>query len=70
MIFPRPKPKGVSIVAVFFNMQREAERTLYTLSRAYQQLDEECRYEVIAVDHGSTAPLSAEMVRSFGPEFS
>lgn len=51
-------------------MRREAERTLYSLSRSYQELDPDFCYEVLAIDHGSTEPLSSSQVRAFGPEFS
>ena len=59
----------LSIVVVFFNMRREAARTLHALSRKYQRNVEQLAYEVICVDNGSTQPLSAELVESFGPEF-
>lgn len=70
MFFRRHETRNLSIIVIFFNMQREAERTLYSLSRAYQQLDADYRYEVLAIDHGSTEPLSSAQVRAFGPEFS
>ena len=60
----------ISIVVVFYNMRREAERTLQSLSRSYQQGVEDLPYEVICVDNGSNPPLDADWVRSFGPEFS
>lgn len=50
-------------------MRREAQRTLYTLSSSYQQGVTAQEYEVIAIDNGSTSPLSAEFVESFGPNF-
>jgi glycosyltransferase involved in cell wall biosynthesis len=59
----------LSIVVVFFNMRREAARTLYALSRKYQRNVEQLPYEVICVDNGSPRPLSREFVESFGPEF-
>ena len=59
----------LSVIVIFHNMRREAPRTLFSLSTAYQRgLDAE-RWEVIAVDNGSDEPLSEEMVRSFGPAF-
>lgn len=63
------KVPRLSIIVVFFNMCREAERTLYTLSCAYQEGVTACEYEVIVVDNGSTSPLSAEFVESFGANF-
>ncbi|HZP65089.1 MAG TPA: hypothetical protein VFB32_02160 [Rudaea sp.] len=59
----------LSIVVNFYNNRREAANTLYALTRKYQGLAADFRYEVIALDHGSTLPLSAEDVRAFGPEF-
>src|SRR5262249_49010379 len=61
----------LTVVVVFFNMQREAARTLLSLSRSYQRGLEEIDYEVIAVDNGSRADqrLGDDYVRSFGPEF-
>jgi cephalosporin hydroxylase len=61
----------LSVVVVFHNMQREAERTLHSLSRSYQRGIDDLTYEVIAIDNGSAADqrLNEETVRSFGPEF-
>jgi|CXWL01.1.fsa_nt_gi glycosyltransferase involved in cell wall biosynthesis len=71
MLFKRkPKPPGLSVIVVFFNMRREALRTLYSLTKKYQGLSDNNRYEVIAIDNGSSQPLSPTEVRSFGPEFS
>lgn len=60
---------ALTIVVVFHDMPREAPRTLYSLSRAYQRDAAELRYEVIALDHGSTRPLDPAMVHGFGPQF-
>ena len=70
----RRKPgtsKDLSVVIVFYNMRREAHRTLHSLSRAYQQGLEDLDYEVIVVENGSADDqrLGEEFVRSFGPEF-
>lgn len=59
----------ISIIVNFYNMRREAERTLTSLSRAYQRGVESRAYEVICVDNGSNPPLDEAWVRSFGPEF-
>ena len=59
----------LSIVVNFFNNPREAENTLYSLTRGYQKDLGHVPYEVIAIDNGSTQPLSEERVLSFGPEF-
>jgi len=60
----------LSVVVIFFNNRREAPRTLYTLSRAYQRNIESLDYEVLAIDSNSPEPLDAKTVESFGPEFS
>jgi glycosyltransferase involved in cell wall biosynthesis len=59
----------LSIIVNFFNNQREAENTLHSLTRGYQDLAADIPYEVIALDNGSKHRLSAERVGSFGPEF-
>lgn len=63
--------RKLSIVVVFFNMRREAERTLHSLSRAYQRGIEDLDYEVIVIENGSDEEqrLGEEFVREFGPEF-
>jgi cephalosporin hydroxylase len=68
---PARKTKDLSVVVVFHNMRREADRTLYSLSRKYQQGVESLDYEVIVVENGSDPErrLGEEFVRSFGPEF-
>jgi hypothetical protein len=63
-----PKPR-LSIIVVFYNMAREAPRTLYTLSAQYQRGVSESEYEVIAIDHGSMTPLDASMVERMGSNF-
>jgi hypothetical protein len=60
---------ALSIVVVFFNMRREAQRTLLSLSKRYQLGVASLDYEVIAIDNGSSEPLDDGFVRSFGPEF-
>jgi len=59
----------LSIVVNFYNNRREAMNTLHSMSRAYQRAAEKIDFEVIALDHGSTAPLDEADVRKFGPEF-
>ena len=44
---------ALSVVVVFHNMRREAERTLHSLSRAYQRGVDDLDYEVIVIDNGS-----------------
>ena len=62
----RPK---FSIIVNFYNMQREAVRTLYTLSAAYQTGVSKDDWEVIAIDNGSTEPLDPDIVTAFGSNF-
>jgi glycosyltransferase involved in cell wall biosynthesis len=59
----------LSVVIIFYNMRREAARTLFSLTPRYQQDISEDAYEVIAIDSGSTQPLDAKFVESFGKNF-
>ncbi len=63
--------KDLSVVVVFYDMAREAPRTLHALSRAYQQGVDDLDYEVVVVENGSAPDqrLGAELVAGFGPEF-
>ncbi len=45
--------KELSVVVVFYNMRREAQRSLHALSRAYQQSIDGLDYEVIVIENGS-----------------
>jgi cephalosporin hydroxylase/glycosyltransferase involved in cell wall biosynthesis len=62
---------ALSIIVVFYNMRREALRTLHSLSRGYQEGVDGLDYEVIVVENGSSDDerLGDELVRSFGKEF-
>jgi cephalosporin hydroxylase len=62
---------ALSVIVVFYNMRREADRTLRSLSRSYQRGLESLDYEVIVVDNGSDADqrLDESYVTSFGAEF-
>jgi cephalosporin hydroxylase len=69
---PAPaQAKDLSVIVVFYNMKREAQRTLHSLSRAYQRGMEDLDYEVIVLENGSAPEqvLGEDFVRSFGPEF-
>jgi cephalosporin hydroxylase len=68
---PQADDVDLSVVVCFYDMKREAGRTLHSLSRSYQRGIEDISYEVIAVENGSAAHqrLGAEFVASFGPEF-
>jgi glycosyltransferase involved in cell wall biosynthesis len=59
----------LSIVVIFYNMRREAERTLYSLSKAHQHDVDSLDYEVIAIDNASAKPLNDDMVKALGPNF-
>ncbi len=50
-------------------MKREAKRTLYTLSSAYQRFVSSADYNVIVIDNNSTSSLDADFVTSFGSNF-
>jgi cephalosporin hydroxylase len=67
----RADPVDLSVVVVFYDMRREAPRTLHSLSRAYQEGLEQTRYEVIVMENGSAADqrLGRALVEDFGPEF-
>ncbi len=61
----------LTVVVVFYNMAREAPRTLHALSRSYQLGLDDRSYEVIVVENGSDPDqrLGEDFVHSFGPEF-
>ncbi len=59
----------LAIIVVVFNMQREAPRTLYSLSLNYQQDVSSKDYDVIVVENGSSEPLEPEEVAEFGANF-
>ena len=52
----------VSVVVVVHNMVREAPRTLYSLSAAYQRHIAADEYEVIVVDNGSSPPFDPKVL--------
>lgn len=53
----------------FFNMRREAQRTLYSLTTPYQEGVAERDYEVIVVDSHSSEPLDGAWVESLQGNF-
>lgn len=59
----------LSLIVVFHNMRREARRTLYSLTPAYQYLGETIPYEVLVIDNGSTEPIDQSWVRECGANF-
>jgi len=60
--------KRLTVIINFYNMRREAPRTLYTLSSGYQNVSPDL-YDVVAIDNGSAEALDPEIVRSFGDNF-
>ncbi len=65
------EPVDLTVVVVFYDMKREAARTLHSLSRRYQEHLDDVSYEVVVVENGSHADqrLGEEFVTAFGPEF-
>jgi glycosyltransferase involved in cell wall biosynthesis len=59
----------LSVIIIFYNMCREAKRTLYSLTKEYQQGIDDISYEVIAIDNCSTKPLNNSFVEEFGEDF-
>jgi hypothetical protein len=64
-----PPPPALTVVVNFYNMRREAARTLHTLQPAYQRGVDAGDYAVVAIDNGSTEPLDGDWVRAHGPGF-
>src|ERR1700719_249140 len=62
MWLPRRHRPDLSVVVVVHNMAREAPRTLYSLSAAYQRHIGAEDYEIIVVDNGSTPPFDAKVI--------
>lgn len=59
----------LSVIVVVHDMQREAPRTLFSLSPVYQKGAAAEAYEVVVIDNGSTAPLDAGAVERVAPNF-
>ena len=62
------KPK-LSVIVVLHNMQREAPRTLYSLSVKYQENINIKDYEVLVFDSSSNFPVDANWVESLQSNF-
>jgi len=60
----------LSIIVIFYNMRREAPRTLFSVSSDYQKGIEDIEYEVIAVDNSSVERLPENISATFGTNFS
>ena len=59
----------ISVIVIVHNMNREAFRTLISLSVEYQLGVDTNDYEVIVVDNGSTPPFPADAVAQMGENF-
>ncbi|MEM6415969.1 MAG: glycosyltransferase family A protein [Pseudomonadota bacterium] len=59
----------LSIVVIMYNMQREARRSLYSLSKNYQEGIDDLDYEVIVVDNGSAHKVEESLFSELGPSF-
>lgn len=59
----------ISIVVIVYDMPRQAERTLYSLSAEYQQGVTESDYEVIVVENESRSNLDAAFVAGLPSNF-
>jgi glycosyltransferase involved in cell wall biosynthesis len=68
-MWPWRRRPDLSIVVVVHNMAREAPRTLYSLSAAYQRNIAAADYEVIVVDNGSVPPFDARVLDSLEGNF-
>jgi glycosyltransferase involved in cell wall biosynthesis len=66
---PRFRKPQLSVVIILYNMTREAPRTLYSLSSAYQQGVRERDYEIIVVDNGSKEPIPPSHIYKLGRNF-
>jgi glycosyltransferase involved in cell wall biosynthesis len=65
----RRQPPKVSVIVVVYNMAREAPRTLYSLSAAYQRHFAADDYEVIVVDNGSAPPFDPDVLAQLEGNF-
>jgi glycosyltransferase involved in cell wall biosynthesis len=59
----------VSVVVVIYNIPREAPRTLFSLSAAYQRHIGPDDYEVIVVDNGSTPRVDLQAIEGLSGNF-
>jgi hypothetical protein len=67
-VLPHRRP-DLSVVVVVHNMAREAPRTLYSLSAAYQRHIGVDDYEVIVVDNGSQPPFDKKVIDDLAGNF-
>lgn len=69
MLKLRKRRPLLSVIVVFHNMRREAQRTLFALTSQYQVGVSPSDYEVIAVDSNSTEPLDSNWVQGMQEGF-
>ena len=69
MIDEVERKPNLSVVVVVYNMAREAPRTLYSLSTAYQRHIAADDYEVIVVDNGSNPPFDSDVLKELTGDF-
>ena len=61
---------AVSFIVILYNMPKQAEKTLYSLTAEYQQGVEESDYEVIVVENESANNLDRQFVANLPDNFS
>lgn len=65
-----PSPvRALTVVVKFFDMRREAQRTLYSLTADYQRGVARDDYEVIAIDNGTDGTLGDALHRELNGNF-
>ena len=70
MLFSKRKRKPrLSIVVIAYNMPRQLQNTLYSLSTAYQQNVEKDDYEVIVMENQSANTLDTSMLEQLQGNF-
>ncbi|HMQ07308.1 MAG TPA: glycosyltransferase family A protein [Saprospiraceae bacterium] len=68
LTFRPNKEPFISLVVIIYNMEREAPRTLYTLTPEYQNRNPDS-YEVLVIDNGSTTPFGKQRVEAMSKNF-
>jgi len=68
MAFGKTDKPDISVVVVVYNIPREAPRTLFSLSTAYQRHIRPDDYEVIVVDNGSS-PFDHNLLQNLAGNF-
>jgi hypothetical protein len=68
-MWPFNRRPELSVVVAVHNMAREAPRTLYSLSAAYQRDIDARDYEVIVIDNGSNPPFDRNVIAKLAGNF-